>query len=75
MLTVESLHRSLKAAGLVYFATDFFDYYLQAKLLFLVHPGFTVVDRAVPPEAFKSIYAGRLAEAGRRFHTVTAQKQ
>ncbi len=74
MPQLEELHRRLKPGGRVYFATDFFDYYLQTKLLLLAHGGFTLEESTPPPQAFLSVFGRKFAEWGRRFHAVVARR-
>lgn len=57
------LHDALRPGGRLWFATDFFDYYVQAKVLVLAHGGFRLDAAAVPWEAFGSIYSRRFAGA------------
>jgi tRNA (guanine-N7-)-methyltransferase len=68
------LDRVLKPGGCVYFGSDVFDYYLQAKLLFLHHGAFTIRDETVPPEAVASIYSKKTKAAGKQCHSVVACK-
>jgi tRNA (guanine-N7-)-methyltransferase len=68
------LHSRLKPGGKVFFGTDFFDYYVQAKVLFLLHGGFSLVSDPVPQEAFASIYSEKSAKASKSVHLITALK-
>ncbi len=68
------LHDRLRPGGKVFFSTDFFDYYLQAKVLFLLHGGFSLIADPVPEEAFTSVYARRFSGAMRTVHLLTAVK-
>jgi tRNA (guanine-N7-)-methyltransferase len=60
-----ALHARLKPGGRIFFGTDFLDYYVQAKLLFILHGGFTLSADPVPGEAFSSIFS-RKTEAKRK---------
>jgi tRNA (guanine-N7-)-methyltransferase len=71
---IELLHQRLRPGGRVFFSTDFFDYYLQAKVLFLLHGGFSVVPDPAPEEAFSSVYARKFADAMKPVHLMTAVK-
>jgi hypothetical protein len=64
------LHRGLRPGGRLWLATDFFDYYVQAKVLVLAHGGFRLADDPAPWEACTSLYARRFA--GRRVHRLAA---
>jgi tRNA (guanine-N7-)-methyltransferase len=64
------LHDGLRPGGRLWFATDYFDYYVQAKVLVLAHGGFRLADLAAPWEAFTSIYSRRFA--GARVHFLAA---
>jgi tRNA (guanine-N7-)-methyltransferase len=71
---VDELHGLLRRGGLIHFATDFFDYYVQAKLLLLAHGGFELEGKTPPPEAFVSVFGRKFAEWGRSFYTVVARR-
>jgi tRNA (guanine-N7-)-methyltransferase len=67
------LHDGLRPGGRLWFATDYFDYYVQAKVLVLAHGGFRLVETAAPWEAWTSIYSRRFA--GTRIHLLTAVRR
>lgn len=67
------LHDGLRPGGRLWFATDFFDYYVQAKVLVLAHGGFRLDDAAVPWEAFTSIYSRKFA--GAPLHALAAVRR
>jgi tRNA (guanine-N7-)-methyltransferase len=71
---LEILHTLLAPGGRLYFATDFFDYYLQTKLLLLAHGGFALEDSAPPPQAFVSVFSLRFADWGRPLHALVGRK-
>ncbi len=71
---IETLHGLLRRGGLFYFATDFFDYYVQTKLLLLAHGGFAVEEATPPPQAFVSVFGRRFADWGRSIRTVVARR-
>jgi tRNA (guanine-N7-)-methyltransferase len=62
METLRAIHRRLRDEGRVYFGTDFFDYYLQAKVLVALHGGFRLGEEA-PEDVLTSIYGQRFVEA------------
>ncbi len=68
------LHDCLRPDGKIFFSTDFFDYYLQAKVLFLLHGGFTLIPDPVPEEAFNSVYARKFSSVMKPVHLLTAVK-
>jgi tRNA (guanine-N7-)-methyltransferase len=68
------LHRTLKRGGAVLFATDFFDYYVQAKILLAFHGGFTMLDRLPPAELNVSLFNQRFLQAGKEIFFTTAAK-
>jgi hypothetical protein len=67
------LHDGLRPGGRLWFATDYFDYYVQAKVLVLAHGGFTLADPVAPWEAWTSLYSRRFA--GKRIHLVAAVRR
>jgi len=64
------LHRGLRPGGRLWFATDYFDYYVQAKVLVLAHGGFRLDDAAAPWESWTSIYSRKFT--GSRIHLLAA---
>lgn len=67
------LHDGLRPGGRLCFATDYFDYYVQAKVLVLAHGGFDLAAPSAPWEAWTSIYSRRFA--GTRVHLLTAVRR
>jgi tRNA (guanine-N7-)-methyltransferase len=67
------LHDGLRPGGRLWFATDYFDYYVQAKVLVLAHGGFRVDDLAVPWEACTSLYSRRFAAS--RVYSLAATRR
>ncbi len=72
---VSLLHSRLRSGGRIFFGTDFFDYYVQAKVLFLLHGGFSLIPDPVPQEAFASIYSAKSSKASKDVHLITAVKR
>ena len=62
METLATMHSRLRGDGRVYFGTDFFDYYLQAKVLLALHGGFRISDGPAPEPVLTSIYGQRFVE-------------
>lgn len=71
---LDRLFTCLEDNGRIIFASDFFDYYLQVKLLLLAHPGFVLSDSGAPREFYLSLYAQKSHALGKRIFTVTARK-
>jgi tRNA (guanine-N7-)-methyltransferase len=69
------IHRCLKPGGCVFFGTDFFDYYVQAKLLLILHGGFSFAAGPVPEEAFASIYSKKTAVKEKSVHLISVVAQ
>ena len=66
------LHALLAAGGRLYFGTDFFDYYIQAKVLVALHGGFDLSPEPAPPEVLQSIYARKSMTREKQIHLFTA---
>lgn len=60
------MHNLLKEGGRLHFGTDFFDYYIQAKVLVALHPGFSITEEPAPAPVLSSLY-------GRKFVGVSKQ--
>jgi tRNA (guanine-N7-)-methyltransferase len=67
------LHDGLRPGGRLWFATDYFDYYVQAKVLVLAHGGFRLAPAPAPWEAWTSIYSRRFS--GTRINLLTAVRR
>jgi tRNA (guanine-N7-)-methyltransferase len=74
METLRAMHRCLVPGGRIWFLTDFYDYYLQAKVLFLLHEGLALVPDAAPVEASLSVYHLKFQSVERPVHLVCAVK-
>ena len=72
---LNAMHDRLKDGGKIYFGTDFFDYYMQAKVLVVLHSGFSLADEPAPPEVLSSLYGQRFAEARKAIHLFSAVKR
>jgi tRNA (guanine-N7-)-methyltransferase len=72
MENLRRLHERLREGGMIYFGTDFFDYYLQAKVLVAVHGGFQLIDEATPPAVRSSLYGMKASGADKDVHLFTA---
>jgi len=69
---LEKFSRILTIGGKIYFVTDFFDYYLQTKILFVKHPDFTLAKEKLPQNVFDSIYAQKFISIQKPVHSLTA---
>jgi tRNA (guanine-N7-)-methyltransferase len=59
METLCVMHERLRDGGRLCFGTDFFDYYLQAKVLVALHGGFRITDEPAPEAVLSSLYGQR----------------
>jgi len=76
--TMESLrlmHALLASGGRLFFGTDFFDYYIQAKVLVALHPGFDLTVEPAPPEVLQSMYARKSVMREKAIRLFTAVKK
>lgn len=74
MESLRQMHALLAAGGRLFFGTDFFDYYIQAKVLVALHPGFRLTVEPAPPEVLQSIYARKSMMREKAIHLFTAVK-
>ena len=72
MENLERMHDTLRIGGRVYFGTDFFDYYLQAKVLIALHHGFLIVGEPAPDAVLSSLYGRKAAGAQKPIHLFSA---
>jgi tRNA (guanine-N7-)-methyltransferase len=73
--TMESLrwmHAGLRPGGRLFFGTDFFDYYIQAKVLVALHEGFRITGDPAPQAVLASLYGRRFADAQKAIHLFSA---
>jgi tRNA (guanine-N7-)-methyltransferase len=68
------MHTCLGRGGRIFFSTDFFDYYVQAKVLLLAHGGFMLAENQLPEEAFTSIYSRKFMKASKTIQFIAAVK-
>ncbi len=74
MPCLQKLSEKLTPGGFIYFATDFQDYFMQAKVLMLIHPNLSLTNSPPPDELNLSLFNQRLASAGRGMFFVSAVK-
>ncbi len=72
MESLRELHRRLKDGGRLHFGTDFFDYYLQAKVLVALHGGFALSDDPGPEAALSSAFGRKYVDARKDIHQFSA---
>jgi tRNA (guanine-N7-)-methyltransferase len=72
---LDRMTAALSDKGIIYFATDFFDYYLQAKILMGFHNNLKIRNSADPPvEIFNSVFCKRFLENNSIIYFVCAEK-
>jgi len=72
--TLRQMHAGLRTGGRLYFGTDFFDYYIQAKVLVALHEGLRLTEEPAPPEVLTSLYGQRFSGASKPIHIFTAER-
>ena len=72
METLCLMHGKLCDGGRVHFGTDFFDYYLQAKVLVALHGGFRFARELAPDDVLSSIYGRKFVDANKAIHLFSA---
>jgi tRNA (guanine-N7-)-methyltransferase len=73
-VNLDRLHACLARGGRIFFSTDFFDYYVQVKILLLAHGGFLLMENPIPEEAFTSIYSRKSVKAKKTIQYIAAVK-
>jgi len=73
--TLAGLRRTLRPGGELAFATDFLDYFLQAKLLCILEPGLQLLDCPPAEDIFVSVYGDLLARKRRAVHAFVARRR
>ena len=66
------MHGKLCEGGHLHFGTDFFDYYMQAKVLVALHGGFRLARALAPDDVLSSIYGQKFVDARRAIHLFSA---
>ncbi len=72
---IEMLLRKLTIGGLIFFVTDFFDYYFHAKVLVLLQDGLELSSKAPSESIFQSMFAERFLHTGKGVHLLAARKR
>jgi tRNA (guanine-N7-)-methyltransferase len=72
MENLRLMHDLLRGGGRLYFGTDFFDYYIQAKVLVALHEGFRISEEPGPDSILTSLYGQKFAGASKQIHLFSA---
>jgi tRNA (guanine-N7-)-methyltransferase len=72
--TLAIMHERLKEGGKIHFGTDFFDYYIQAKVLVALHEGLQIAEEPFPPQVLSSLFGRKFAEARKPIHSFSARR-
>lgn len=71
---LKAMAATLAPGGLILFGTDFFDYYLQAKVLVSLQPGLELQPLHPPAEVFLSVFAQRFRDIAKPVRFLAARK-
>ena len=71
---IETLRCKLKPGGFIFVVTDFFDYYLHTKVLFVLHEGLSLIARPPSLSVFRSVFAQRFADKGKEVRALTVRR-
>ncbi len=74
MENLQQMHDRLRIGGRLYFGTDFFDYYIQAKVLIALHHGFHLSDAPLPQAVLTSLYGQKASGAKKSIHLFSAAR-
>ena len=74
MENLQQMHDRLRVGGRLYFGTDFFDYYIQAKVLIALHHGFQLSDTPMPEAVLNSLYGQKASGAKKSIHLFSAAR-
>ena len=72
MENLEVMADRLRPGGRLHFGTDFFDYYVQAKVLVALHPQLRLSAEPAPEAVLSSIFAQRFVEEEKTIRIFTA---
>jgi tRNA (guanine-N7-)-methyltransferase len=72
MENLRQMHGLLREGGMIFFGTDFFDYYIQAKVLVALHDGFRISEESGPGGILTSLYGRKFAGARKQIHLFSA---
>jgi tRNA (guanine-N7-)-methyltransferase len=71
---IEILRQKLKIGGAIFFVTDYFDYYLHTKVLFLLHEGIRLSRQSHSTSVYRSVFARRFSDKGKQVRSLTVRK-
>jgi len=71
---LEMLEKKLKIGGLIFFVTDFFDYYFHTKVLIVLQDGLELSSSLPSETIFHSIFAKRFLDTGKGIRRLAARK-
>jgi tRNA (guanine-N7-)-methyltransferase len=74
MENLQQMHDRLRIGGRLYFGTDFFDYYIQAKVLVALHHGFRLSDAPLPQAVLTSLYGQKASGEKKSIHLFSAAR-
>jgi tRNA (guanine-N(7)-)-methyltransferase len=72
METLRVMYERLQDGGRLYFGTDFFDYFIQAKVLVALQGGFRITDEPAPEAVLSSLYGQRFVGERKNIHVFSA---
>jgi tRNA (guanine-N7-)-methyltransferase len=72
MENLRAMHERLRDGGRLHFGTDFFDYYIQAKVLTALHGGFLLSDEPAPAPVLTSIFGQKFVGENKTIRIFTA---
>ena len=75
MPNLDLLAGLLQPGGRIHFCSDVFDYALQARILFILHPAYRLSPHEPLPEALVSVFGRRFLEGGREIHAATGERR
>jgi tRNA (guanine-N7-)-methyltransferase len=71
---LEQMFRCLAPGGRIYFATDMYEYYLQAKMLMALYPELEIKPELPPQEMYNSVFCQRFTAVEDPIFTVIGEK-
>ncbi len=74
MANLKNICRTLKPGGEILFCSDIYDYYLQAKILFLISEELKLYDARQPPQVLKSIFGRKFLSVGKNIFFISSRK-
>ena len=75
METLSEMSTKLRPGGRLHFGTDFFDYYIQAKVLVALHGEFRLTEEPAPRQVLISMFGQRFVEANKAIRIFSAVRE